>query len=51
MSFQNLMTYFLLWNRKEDILINVFVHTMEGILNSLVTNILQNIFFYVQQKK
>ncbi len=56
MSFQTCLSLFLLWNTTEDIWENVnvcFVHTMQvnGNQNYLVTNILQNIFFCVPQKK
>ncbi len=46
-------TFFLLWNINEDILRNVsfFVSGSQWQQNSLVSNILQNIFFCVPHKK
>ncbi len=49
MLFQTWMTFSLLWNNKEDILMkSVFVNGNENFLDA---NILQNIFFYVKRKK
>jgi len=52
--FQSYMNFFLLLNTEKVFLKNVCNQTVEkvnGMINSLVTDILQNIFFYVQQKK
>jgi len=58
--FQTCVSSFLLLNTKEDILKSISklttpidFHTRKkiGAVNFLVTNILQNIFFCVQQKK
>lgn len=55
MSLQTCTTFFLLWKIKEEVPrnVSVFVHTMEdnGNQNGLITNILQNIFFCILQKK
>ncbi len=66
MLFQTFVRFFLMLNAKEDILNNseeqflvpTDIHVGKEMLrkslwtiNSLITSIIQNIFFYVQQKK